>query len=1247
MKTPPRKKQLTRIVNTALFAGLCCTAPQAFAADWNLSNIPLSMGNKVPANVLLLVDDSGSMDWEIMSKDLIHNGLFTGTQPNGTNPAGSGSIKNRDSDDDGTADCSVSGGGQSFYGYLYGVEFDANRYSDNNNDCNTVDDREWRFRNHDYNKFYFDPLKTYTPWPGTNADGVTPFGDMNVTSARANPWTGWRGGNETIDLTKHNSNMNDGSAARMTSKDWNGDGAPDGFRYYTWTDKDGDKLFDNNEETEHLVALESAAIKQNFANWFSYYRSRHLIAKAAFGRVISNINGLRVGLATLHNNGGVNTPLSLIDSTTTGEANRKKLLSNLYKIDPSNGTPLQNTLKQAGEYLSGKGTNTLFPGDTSAPLSVAQGGMCQQNFTLLMTDGFYNGSYDDGNINNADGDANSKYDSAIDKTPFPNYGDAIEKTLGDIAMYYYENDINTKAGNSVPPSSGDNAPHQHMVTFTVAFGVTGNLKGMPEEYADTKNAAWGAWPGWPTAAGNTADGYADSQRIDDLRHAAYNGRGEFLEADDPDSLVDSLNGMIGSIQNRLNSSSSSAFNTTSLRKNSVAFQAVYDSTDWHGELLYKPVATDGKIGTEIASAGAQMTTSFKDDASARRIVTINTDTGKGIPFLYTDLSTTQKAAVVDEKTVEYLRGEQGCEIGSSGTCATTKNQRARSSVLGDIVNSSPVYVGAPEAPYVSDPTYLDFIKNRATRAPVVYVGANDGMLHGFNATVAADGTAIAGVTGAELLAYVPGAAYKNLASLADPSYKHRFFVDATPVVGDAKLSTGWSSILVSGLRGGGQAVFALDVTNPDGFKDADPVNLVKWEFSDVDDADMGYTYGEPAIAKMADGSWAAVFGNGYNNTQADGNASTSGNAVLYVVNLETGDLIRKISTDVGMAQDPEKLSRPNGLSGVRVVDVDDDGVADFAYAGDLFGNLWRFDMTSTAPTGWTKSIKGFDKPLFVAKTEKDKVTGVEKMQSITVRPTVGPHAHGIDKGYMVYFGTGKFLEAADNSTSGQPTQTFYAVWDQWPKNSLTTPTKSNFDRTNLQPQEILAKVTLADGNVVRVTSNTPVNWDLTKGWFMDLKVVGEPSNNGERIINEALIRNGQVLFSTFVPNTADCAVGGGGYVLILDASTGSRPSLPPINLNNDGAFDEKDLVTATINGTATAYVASGYQSVHGTPSAPILVESEGGTLDYVAISYSDGTVGGVGSPRSGNSSSDTGSPNPLDALNAGILKGRVTWKRLK
>ncbi|MGH8533221.1 MAG: pilus assembly protein [Gammaproteobacteria bacterium] len=241
------------------------------------------------------------------------------------------------------------------------------------------------------------------------------------------------------------------------------------------------------------------------------------------------------------------------------------------------------------------------------------------------------------------------------------------------------------------------------------------------------------------------------------------------------------------------------------------------------------------------------------------------------------------------------------------------------------------------------------------------MGANDGMLHAFDAYTGP-------TAGEEAFAYVPAADYKNLNQLTNPSYTHKFYVDGAPTVGDAFFGGSWPTVLVGGLRAGGQAIYALDITDPPGSSDNETGIAAKvlWEFNDVEDPlannpdygdkDLGDTFSEPNIVRLHNGQWAAVFGNGYNNTKSDGllTTSTTGNAVLYIVDIATGELIKKIDTGVGKTQDPKTATLanqlPNGLATPAPIDANGDSIVDYIYAGDLFGNLWKFDVSSSNPT---------------------------------------------------------------------------------------------------------------------------------------------------------------------------------------------------------------------------------------------------------------------------------------------------------
>ncbi len=496
-----------------------------------------------------------------------------------------------------------------------------------------------------------------------------------------------------------------------------------------------------------------------------------------------------------------------------------------------------------------------------------------------------------------------------------------------------------------------------------------------------------------------------------------------------------------------------------------------------------------------------------------------------MPFRWTnigskrqDLLKTPSLDSLGEKRLDFLRGDRSNEK-PSGVF------RRRITVLGDIVNSAPVFVGVPSSRYpdsLESVSYSSFVTANTNRKKVVYAGANDGMMHAFDAE-----------TGGELFAYVPHGVFRNLYRLADPAYTHLFYADGTPTVVDAFFSSptnAWRTVLVAGLNKGGQSVYALDVTNPAAISESSAASTVLWEFTDQKDKDLGYTYSRPAIVKLQNGVWAAIFGNGYNNTEADGFQSTSGDAVLYVVNIKTGELITKLDTGVGLT-DPASNSRPNGLATPAPIDQDGDGLIDTVYAGDLFGNMWKFDLSSKVNTNdWKVAFN--NKPLFTAKDASN------NRQPITERPQVARGPNG--QGFVVLFGTGKFMESADRLVPASPRpQSFYGIFDGTPP-SVTYPVT----RDTLLQQSVVLETAYgytdpggtARSTLVRVTSNNQ-RTSAHRGWYIDLlKPPGLPTGyQGEMQVTNPVLRNGRVIFTTLIPDSDICAYGGRSWLMDMDA----------------------------------------------------------------------------------------------------------------
>jgi type IV pilus assembly protein PilY1 len=1136
---------------------------QGITAPLSLADRPLYLGASVDPNIFFVIDDSGSMDWEVLKSKgarVVHP-----SYPN------SGDL-----------------------------DFTPNNTAENLELCAS------------YNVLAYNPDVVYVPWSGLDTNDNA-YQDQTISAARNNPY-------------------NPGSGTRDASGDY----------YYVWNDADGDGEYDDGEcptdsGSRVYISSLSATQKTNYANWYSYYRKREYVAKAAYSSVVADASGSRMGLMTLNRNNSVNMPIRAMDTAVSVvNSNKYQLMHKLMRINSIYGTPLQNAMFRAGQYLSGGDASWLAGGSSESfpdpRLSLEEGGACQQNFSIVMTDGYYNGSYSFyASTVNDDGDGDTSWDGG-------NFADDSSDTLADIAMYFYENDLNTNAPPAVPTMAGvDENPDQHVVWYTVAFGVNGELDRSPTDWSESFT--------WPAPD-------SEIRKIDDLRHAAYNGRGLFLGADNPQILVQSINEAIGNIIQRTSASAGVTFNSTSIRENSIVFQGRYLTTDWTGQLQYLPLSIDGGVGVAIADAGEELKNISPGD---RNIYTWNPVEGHAVSFSWDALSTDQQTTLNEDGSdslgtyrLAYLRGDKSCEVSSPEICGSgNKIFRRRSGVLGDIINSGAVYVGSPNKVYDFD-NYEQYVTEKQSRTPMVYVGANDGILHGFNAAVTESGGAIANVTAQEEFAYIPSMLFPKLTDLTSTLYLHRYYVDGSPIVGDAYFGGGWHTVLLGTLGGGGKGLFALDVTNPDSFD----ASKVLWEISnsDPDFTDLGYTFGEPAIVRVKTGAdsttWAAVFSNGYNG---------SSKAVLYVVDLATGNLLKKLDTSASGNgadfNDPDfhgGVTYDNGLSSPAVVDVDGDFIADFVYAGDLYGNMWRFDLTASAPADWAVSFN--NTPGFNAASPEG------NPQPITTRPSVGAHTER--NGYMVYFGTGKYLEESDNSTENQPTQSYYGIWDQWPKGTSTSGF-SRFYRSNLLSQWIVEEQT-ANGVDVRITTDNEINWDNHQGWYIDLTVGGD--NQGERQITNSILRDGKVIFTTLISSLAVCDSGGTGWLMELDARNGGRPNQTPFDINQDGIFDDNDLVLSPTAGGSednADITVSGAKSQAGILSAPALITSTGGLLDYIGISNSEGTIGlgsilggGPGSGSGGSSGGGSGSSGStangtLVKGNRGIPFGRTMWQWLR
>ena len=1174
---------LTKIV-VVLSAALLVAVPGAgFTAQLTLTDSPLFLTTAVPSNILFLTDDSGSMEWEFAYND--GTGLDNG---------------------------SVSNSLEKFTDVNIAPDSAAKRL----------------FMCVGYNTLAFNPSVTYAVWQGQD-DAATPVPFKNA-------WL-YNGGTDASPNynVRKNPYVSDSSSVNRTDL-----AATGVMAYWPWAD-DGDGQYDAGEcgttsdNTTSGKTFDGLTTdqKKRFANWYSYHRSRLLTAKYALSKVMAQAQSeVRMGHATLHNNGGnSNVKIETMNAPVT-ENPKKALLAALHKVQALGDTPLRTELDKAGKYYECVTVNTfeLPVGSSLCPIATnASGGSCQQNFTVLMTDGYWNDTFS--GPGNTDTDGSGSFDGGA-------YADGYSDTLADVAMHYYERDLAPGLSNAVPVTAGvDEATHQHMVTYTVAFGVGGSLSANPPNRTDVF--------AWPAVASNT------SSTIDDLRHAAYNGRGQFLSAKNPNDLTTALQNSIGSIGDRTGSSASVAVNSRSLNTTTRLYQARFTSGEWSGDLRALAVNTSGDVSTQVWSAKDQIKLQDWDTGS-----TVTTSTGRkiltrtstaGVAFRWTAINASQQADLNDnpatgavdddgkgENRLKWLRGDSSNE----GTGANFR-VRTNSFKLGDIVDSSPIYVGAPPAlPNLETTPHSEFRTAYVSRQEMVYAGANDGMLHGFDAA-----------TGNEKIAYVPSIVFPNLSKLTNTGYAHRYYVNASPTVGDAYgtftnvsdvCTTGcWRTVLAGGLGGGGKGIYALDITDPNGsvttpsgistallaFNEDNAAKIALWEIpaTGANASNMGYVYGQPTITKVKTDAnshaWAVIFGNGYN--------SANENAVLYIVNAVTGAVIRDIPL---VAPGYSATGNSNGLSMPAVVDTNGDYIADRVYAGDLRGNLWRVDLTDNNVNNW-KSAYGTSsdpEPLFTA---TDGTTATTVAQPITVQPEVGAHPDG-QSNYMVYFGTGRYLvTTTDNAAAASPVQTFYGIWDRGDV--------SQIPRSKLLPQTISSATTINSATVRQVTNDT-IRWCTANdtgtctcnnttsgaclGWRDDL-LTATTGSLGEKAVSNPVLVGGtvpRIIFTTLIPQTDPCTAGGTSWLMELNPKNGGRLPEQVFDSNLDGTFDSNDMITGGIP-------VAGINPGIGIMPEPTIIRDAANKTDLKAETGSSGAV------------------MTIKNYVSGTQAGRQSWRQLK
>lgn len=1094
---------------------ICALAAQfgwSASAYAGISQMPPLVKPNVPPNIFYTLDDSGSMMFEMLPDDIARTG--------------SGDATGTGYDDYCGANCWVT----SVFPRPANVYNAATDYDQRNrvvvgfNHNITVA----RWRSSDVNKAYYDPKVLYVPWAKPGGGQMDP---ANPAAALLNPVAPNGGTNTTtMNLTQNQTFaagyaawLNDAANAYDTNARtifpalyyiYNPGGScnKSTLSCYTRVEiKAGTSLPPKAPARTDCTAATCtiAQEQQNFANWFQYYRSRILAARAGTGQAFSKQSAtLRVGF------GAINTAGTVINriSDDFSDPNKTSFLNTLYKHNvPASGTPLRKAIDEVGQYFRNRTVNGPWQtqygiGATTTQLS------CRQNYHILMTDGYWNGTAAGGGRTlNYDGTAGTTVTGPNGATytysPVAPYKDTFANTLADIAFYYWVNDLRDDWGpekKNVPVSGADPAFWQHLVQFTVGLGVAGNLNypgDLPALTAGTKQ--------WPDGATN---------QIDDLWHAAVNSRGKFFSASNPTEFSAALESSLNTISERIGDAAAVGTSSNTVRSGSSLYTSSYRTSDWSGQVIQRPLDDEGNLTVAGWTASVPVYSTRKD-----QVYTYVDAVTKGKKFELANLTTADQAyfntealtylpanSVTGTNIVDYIKG--GPDLGLL---------RSRTQAFGDFVNSAPQYLKEGEndgynflpssAPEKAN-SYNTFLTTKAARASMVYIGGNDGMLH-----------ALDGATGVEKFAYVPKGIMSTLPQLSRKTYGHKFFVDGTPAVGDY-WDSGWKTALVGTTGAGGRSVFALDVTNPTGFSQSN----VLWEVTSANDSDLGYTLGSAQIGRMPNGDWVAVVGNGYE--------SGAGRAVLFLIRLKDG-LVTKVDTGSGSLTSPNGLSTPTLLFNV-------DSTIKAIYAGDIQGNLWKFNVTGS---GTTVAFSGV--PLFRAVRSS-------KQQPITAQPDVTFHPKG---GVVVLFGTGKVYETDDALNTD--VQSMYGVWDNTGVANVTASAVTG-------GQSALQKQTLTASGSSYTLDNKLVDYSTKRGWYMDLDTT---LSTGERITIEPQVYYDEVIFTSIIPAgaTDTCSSDGKSTTFILRALTGGYFPYPVFDTTGDGKIDSSDTVIAGKQGSLT------------------------------------------------------------------------------
>lgn len=1035
--------------------------------------------------------------------------------------------------------------------------------------------------------------------------------------------------------------------------------------------------------------ITDASELQQFANWFTYHRRRSHALRTALGYSLSGVSDLRVGIMTTHDAEAAKSRLYTPFYDMSDPTAREEVFgfySRLSEENLSGGTPNREGLLAAGNLFHSQPGDGDSGGDfvlgtvdcceegalgctNACPISEP----CQKNFVMLFTDGYSSGFeiYDfDGAGGDVDGTAPAPYTDSTGTTD----------SLSDLAYHFYETDVIALDQNKVQVASGcvegldDPTPpadkpwldcndDPHVVTYAITLNVTGEsvfghspyIIGTGEDAGDLVERVYANNPTWlaPLPGGwepGDPQDFVEGIEADDLFHATINGRGEMINATNPTDLQLAFDSVLDSIQEEIGSAAAVTFNSQTLDTTSAIYLALFDSKDWSGELFALEI--DSETGDLVRVGGQikELWEASEEFPGSRTLLTYGfedlappaDDQWKGFSFTWSDLDALDGNAEAD---LTALGGSTGAELvdfirfDSNG-----EPLRERGSPLGDIIGSSPTFVGAPALKWPdSDPfgtvtnRYSHYKSEYSERPGVIYVGANDGMLHGFDAE-----------SGEELVGYIPHALYSSEASaglhyLADDDYNHQYYVDGTPSVSDVYLDSKnrWATVLVGGLGAGGRGLYALDVSGDESggtvTMNFDADNVL-WEFTSEDDPDLGHTFAHPSIVMLNDRRWAVVVGNGYH---VSGESDTgTGEAALFIIFLDSDasdgwdGAVWEEGSWTGSPSSAEYLkiltgvggpaaNDVNGLSSASPIDMNNDDIVDLVYAGDRQGNLWVFDLCDTGKKITTSGQEDkFDScygissdlwgvryisgttplPLFQAvgvshaSSENEthpKLRGSPSNEialPITSAPEVIAHpTKGLPR-TLVMFGTGSYLEPNDIDYWGD--NYVYGIGDLGAPLELNPSQEYTFGTSGsdrLVDQELDEITDFATGRDVRViVSEQSIDWEGNdRGWriWLPLGHTDNGSTSAERVASSPVIRGDTLFFNTTIPVSEACDFGGTGYLMSVNAANGGAPSRPVFDLNGDDAVDSEDKARESSGDAYTVPVGEEFDLGLPTPSA--------------------------------------------------------------